>query len=117
MLIPFEFNSYATLFLLLIVAPILEELIFRFALWEAVSDYVKSEELQIWISSLLFALGHLVSMYLLPPDYRPFVLYQSVYVIILGFGVSQMRIKTGSLTGSILIHFLFNLGFYLGSLA
>jgi membrane protease YdiL (CAAX protease family) len=102
---------------LLLVAPILEELIFRFALWEAVSDFIKNEELQVWISSLFFSLGHLVAMYMLSPDFRPFVLYQSMYVIILGFGVSQMRIKTGGVLGSILIHFLFNLGFYLGSLA
>lgn len=117
MLIPFEFNSILILFLLLVVAPILEEFIFRFALWEAVGDLIKNEELQVWISSLLFSLGHLVAMYMLSPDFRPFVLYQSMYVIILGFGVSQMRIKTGGVLGSILIHFLFNLGFYLGSLA
>lgn len=115
-LIPFDFSSYTLVFLLLIFAPILEEFVFRFALWEAVSDYVKSEELQVWISSILFSFGHLASMYMLPPDFRPFVLYQSVYVIILGIGVSQMRIKTGSIFGSIIIHFLFNLGFYVGSL-
>jgi len=115
-LIPFEFNSVQILLLLLIVAPVLEEFIFRYALWEAVSDLVKSDELKVWISSLLFSIGHLISMFMISPDFRPFVLYQSFYVIILGFGVSQMRIKTGSITGSILIHFLFNLGFYLGSL-
>lgn len=115
-LIPFEFNSVQILFLLLVVAPVLEEFIFRYALWEAVGDLVKSDELKVWISSLLFSVGHLISMFMISPDFRPFVLYQSFYVIILGFGVSQMRIKTGSITGSILIHFLFNLGFYLGSL-
>lgn len=115
-LVPFELTSLSTIFFLLVVAPLLEEFIFRFALWEAVSDLIKNEELRVWISAILFSLGHLVSMYLVSPDFRPFILYQSMYVIILGIGTSQMRLKTGGILGSILIHFLFNFGFYVGSL-
>jgi membrane protease YdiL (CAAX protease family) len=115
-LIPFDFTNTINVFLLLILAPILEEFIFRFSLWEATDNLIKNKEIQIWISSLLFSIGHLIAFYMLPPDYRPFVLYQSVYVIILGIACSKMRQESNGLIGSILIHFLFNFGFYLGGL-
>ena len=115
-IIPFEFKSATNIILLLVVAPILEELIFRLALWEAVDEINQNKEVQIWISSILFSIGHLISFYMLPPDYRPFVMYQAVYVVILGIGASKMRQESKGIIGSILVHFLFNFGFYLGSL-
>jgi membrane protease YdiL (CAAX protease family) len=115
--IPFEFNTATNILLLLVVAPILEEFIFRLALWEAMDEISSNKELQIWVSSILFSVGHLISMFILPPEYRQFILYQAVYVVILGIGSSKMRQESKGIIGSILVHFLFNLGFYLGSLA
>lgn len=114
-LIPFEFKNFELLFMLLVIAPVLEELIFRFALWELFRDLNKNEEIQIWVSSLLFSLAHFVVIFSVPAEFKPFVLYQSAYVFILGLGVSKTRQESNSITSSILVHFLFNLGFLIGS--
>lgn len=115
-LIPFDFNNGASLVLLLIVAPILEELIFRFSLWVSFDRLCKNKEIQHWASAIFFSIGHLIAIFTLPPDFRPFVLYQGMYVIILSLGASKMREATNGVAGPILLHALFNLGFYLGSL-
>jgi membrane protease YdiL (CAAX protease family) len=114
--IPFDFKSLELVFMLLVIAPVLEELIFRFALWELVDDLIQNKEIQIWISAILFSVGHLVTIFMISPDFRPFVLYQAIYVIILSIGASKMRQESKGIIGSILVHFLFNFGFYLASL-
>lgn len=114
--IPFDFKSLELVIMLLVIAPILEEFIFRFAIWELFDDVVKNKEVQIWFSAAMFSLSHFMAIYMISPDLRPFVLYQSLYVIILGIGSSKMRQESNGMTGSILVHFLFNLGFYFASL-
>jgi membrane protease YdiL (CAAX protease family) len=114
--IPFDFKSLELVFMLLLIAPILEELIFRFALWELVDDLIQNKEIQIWISAILFSVGHLITIFMISPDFRPFVLYQAMYVIILSIGAAKMRQESKGIIGSILVHFFFNFGFYLASL-
>jgi membrane protease YdiL (CAAX protease family) len=113
--IPFNFKSYELIFLLLILAPILEEFIFRMSLWESVDDFIKNDELKIWISTFLFSAGHLISLFYVPSEFKSFVLFQTMYVVILGIGASKIRIETKSVSGAILLHFLFNLGFLIAA--
>jgi membrane protease YdiL (CAAX protease family) len=114
-LIPFNFNSNKLVVMLLLVAPVLEELIFRMSLWEAVDDLLKDKEIQVFVSTFLFSIGHLLAIFVIPPEFRPFVAYQGVYVLILGVGASLMRISKNSVLAAILVHFGFNFGFYLGT--
>jgi membrane protease YdiL (CAAX protease family) len=76
----------------------------------------KNKEAEHWASAIFFSIGHLIAIFTLPPDFRPFVLYQGMYVIILSLGASTMRVATRGVLGPVILHAIFNLGFYLGSL-
>ncbi len=111
--IPFDITHLTTTLLLLIVAPVLEELIFRYMLWIAVEKFIKKPEWQIWISAIFFSLGHVIIMMTIPMEFRAFVLYQAAYVLVLSIGASYLRMKSKGMLAPITVHFLFNLGFYL----
>lgn len=113
--IPFDLSGGETIFLLLILAPFLEEAIFRMALWEPLKALVKSPAVLLCSSALLFSAGHFVALWSVPEPYRVFVLYQSLYVILLGLGCGWRRYKTNSVLNAIGVHISFNLGFFLAS--
>lgn len=115
-IIPFDFRPFEIKVMLLLIAPILEELIYRYALWELFDNLTENNEIKIWFSSIMFSIGHLLAMFMIGPEFRPFVLYQAIYVVVLSIACSKIRIETKSILSSILLHFLFNLGFYFGSL-
>lgn len=109
---PFDFSSKETIFLLLIVAPVLEELVFRMALWELIAKIFTSIKLQICLSGVLFALGHFLAFFHVPEAYQSFVLYQTGYTLLLGFYLAWNRYRAGTVFNPILFHFCFNFGFY-----
>ena len=113
--VPYDLDSSTTIFFLLLVAPILEELIFRVALWEGIKAISEQALLAIVGSTLLFSLGHLVAYWVVPSSIQPFVLYQSLYVIPLSLIISYRRHYAGSVVPAMLIHFGFNFGFLLAS--
>jgi len=113
--IPFDLSSYETLFILLLLAPVLEELIFRMALWEPLKELCKSPSQLLISTSLLFSIGHFMALWNVPEQYRIFVLYQTLYVILLGLGAGWRRMQTNSVSAAIYVHFSFNLGFFLAS--
>lgn len=77
--VPFDFNSGEILFLLLLFGPILEELIFRMALWDSLSDlFKKKNDLVLITTTLLFSIGRLQAFWSVPLEYRPFVLIQAL---------------------------------------
>ncbi len=115
LIIPFDFHSLITLFFLLVVAPLLEELLFRMALWESLKAIYSKDWFLIATTTILFSVGHLLSYWFVPSEFKTFVLYQSIYVIFLSFALGWQRLKTNSLSVPILIHFMFNLGFALAS--
>ena len=107
--VPFDFQSTELLVLILLLGPLLEELLFRHALWEAFARY---DHRLAWAgTTLLFAYGHFHAWFGIPPEFRSFVVYQTVYVFGLGAVCGAARKKTGTLTAPLLIHFGFNLGF------
>lgn len=112
-LVPFDFNRPRDIFSLLIIAPILEEFLFRFAYWEPFNRLFKSKTLTLIINSLLFSLSHFVAYFYVPESFHDFVFYQSIYTLILGFLLGVTYIKTNNLLYPIFYHFYFNLGFYL----
>lgn len=116
LVIPFDLQDKETVLLLLLVAPLLEEMIFRMAIMDALGNFIKKEAFVLIISSMLFALGHLQAMWVVPHEFRIFVLYQTLYTTLLGLGAGWARMETKSLFAPVIVHFGFNLGFYLGSL-
>ncbi|MFP5490864.1 MAG: CPBP family intramembrane glutamic endopeptidase [Bacteriovoracia bacterium] len=113
--VPYNLSAIETVIFLLVVAPILEELIFRLALWESLKAMRDEALFAIVASTLLFSLGHLVAYLVVPSSIAPFVIYQSLYVIPLSIVIGYRRHYSKSVTSAILLHFGFNLGFYLAS--
>ncbi len=114
LIVPFDFKARETLFFLLIVAPLLEEALFRGALWETLKGFSSRGWFLIIGSTFLFSIGHLASFWFVPEEFKSFVLYQATYVIFLALVLGRQRLKTNSLSVPVVIHFVFNLGFYLG---
>jgi membrane protease YdiL (CAAX protease family) len=112
--IPFDLKSSGLLVMLLLIAPVLEELIFRYALWRLL-DVINNNRIFLVLSTtFLFSLGHLISLFYVPEEFKVFVVYQFLYVILLGLFCGWRRQVSGTVVTAIFIHFFFNLGFYLG---
>lgn len=113
--IPFDLTDATNLVLLLALAPVLEELVFRGAIWRLL-EQIHSQPRHIWLlTSAAFSFSHLVVWWHVPADFRSFVLFQAAYTLGLGLYCGYSRRATGKLGAPILVHGLFNLGFYLGS--
>lgn len=113
--VPFDFSSLEILMQLLVVAPILEELLFRLSLWNCIEAFSSKPKILVGFSTLLFSLGHFAAYFYVPVEFKNFVIYQTVYVIFLSIWVSMSKLKTHKMQTPILIHFIFNIGFYLGT--
>lgn len=111
--IPFDLSAPYTIFLLVLWAPILEEAIFRMALWESFRAAFKSETRAFAATTFLFAAGHFAAYPFVPELYQGFVIYQTAYVLVLGAVAGWQRQQSGALLPAIGVHFAFNLGFFL----
>ncbi len=112
-LIPWDFSDPAMVFALLVVSPILEEAIFRQALWVPLTKIFSRKRDVVTASAVLFAIAHGIVWFLVPAELRPFVLFQMIYTLFLGLFWGWQRLRTGSLLFVILLHLLFNSGFWI----
>lgn len=114
--IPFDLTQSETIIFLLVVAPVLEEFIFRFFVWHTIAQFSNGFTSLI-VTSCAFSLSHFYSYWFVPNDYHPFIFYQSLYTLILSYFWGRAYLKSGNnLAVPIGAHFLLNLGFYIGSL-
>lgn len=113
--IPFDLSNAQTVLHLLVLAPILEELVFRSALWDLIQSLLKQEQVTLVLTSLAFAAGHFVAYFSVPEAFHGFILYQTIYVFLLALGLGLSRKASSSPLGSVLLHFQFNLGFFVAS--
>lgn len=110
--VPMDVRSVETVVFLLAVAPILEELIFRFMLFKSIERVFKSRN--AWfVTSLLFSYSHLHAIWFVPPEYDKFLIYQAAYTLPLALVCGWMVRRQSSLLSAILVHATFNFGFYL----
>lgn len=112
---PFDLSGSKTVMLLLVLAPILEELIFRMALWESSVAVFNRPKVTIIVTSVLFALGHFLSYWAVPPEYKTFILYQTVFTFLLSLVIGMHKLKRVAVSSAIFMHFSFNFGFYVSS--
>ncbi len=113
--IPFDLVGTETVLFLLLVAPILEELIFRFLLWQPVQALTGRAWLALIFTAFLFSYSHLHAIWFVPPVIHSFIIYQTAYTLALGVACGYFVYRYNSVTGAMMIHFAFNLGFYLAS--
>lgn len=114
--IPFNLTSYETLLFLLFIGPLIEELIFRQALWWPVQDLFGRRSLPtITTTAFIFAFAHFHAFFFVGEDLRAFVCFQSGYALLIGlwWGWALVRWKTP--LAPFLLHLIFNLGFFLAS--
>ncbi|MEZ4872732.1 MAG: CPBP family glutamic-type intramembrane protease [Bdellovibrionales bacterium] len=114
--VPLDLEQPLTVALLLLVAPLLEELVFRFALWECFQNIVKKPVIIIVFTALLFSLSHFKAVFYLPKEFHPFIIYQTIYTLLLGLILGWQKHRRNSLPHAITGHFYFNLGFYLATI-
>lgn len=116
LVIPFDLSDTKLVILLLLIGPLIEELIFRMSLWELFQEIFGSPKLTLVFTSLLFSAAHFYSYFSVPDTIQPFILYQTIYTLVLGFALGIKRQSDQSPTSAIILHSLFNLGFYFGYL-
>ncbi len=115
--LPFDLTDTRTILLMLLGGPILEELVFRFSLWELIPE-VKGfgvlwrDRLSLILTTLFFGAAHFAAYQYVPENLQSFVLFQTAYTLGLGFACGWFRISTRAIGTSIAIHVLFNLGFF-----
>jgi hypothetical protein len=116
LIIPFDLKDPFTILMLLLLGPILEEWIFRYATQQGIKKIFHSRIISIVLSSFLFSIAHFVAYFSVPTEFQSFVIYQTIYTLLLGFGCGYAVIKNeGSIINAILIHMGFNFGFFLGA--
>lgn len=114
--IPFDLKATETILFLLLIGPVLEELVFRYALWETSLAAGLNSWVTLTLTTVIFSLGHFTALWFVPPEFRDFVVFQAGYTLILGCICGLSRLKNGDISGALAIHALFNLGFFMGSL-
>ena len=98
---------------ILILAPIIEELIFRQAFYGVFSRYFEHPRHNLLLNSFLFSLSHLPAIWILPDEFKSFIIAQLFYTFLLGWLCAKSRMKSRTIFEPIVLHFIFNLLFYI----
>ncbi len=114
LVVPFDLGSMEAILFLILIGPVLEEFIFRMALWQPLKDLMGPRTALIG-TTLIFAYAHFHAYWFVPAEYKTFVIYQTIYVLGLGFYCGWRLSRTSALTAPLLVHLAFNLGFYLST--
>jgi membrane protease YdiL (CAAX protease family) len=99
---------------ILILAPFIEEAVFRGAFFSIHERFEKRMLFVIGFNTLLFSFSHFSGTMFLPEEFHSFIYFQMLYTIPLGWLCSKARQKTGGVVEPIILHFGFNLIFYIG---
>ena len=97
---------------LLLLAPLLEELVFRQTFQRVLIHNVGGKNVTSMLVASIFAFSHLVGLMVLPAEFVPFIGFQVFYTFVLGVICGQALLKFQSLLAPIILHFIFNLSFY-----
>jgi membrane protease YdiL (CAAX protease family) len=109
---PFRLLSNLELHLLFF-APILEELVFRQTFQRTLISSVGGKRVTSMLVAAIFAFSHIVALKVLPVEYVPFIGFQVFYTFVLGVLCGQALLRFHSVFAPILLHFVFNLTFYI----
>jgi membrane protease YdiL (CAAX protease family) len=112
--IPFSLRDPETVWFLLVAGPVLEELIFRGALWKLFEVVTGSALPAYLFTAVLFSYSEFHLIHQVKPEYADFVRYQASFCLGLGLFCGGMRMKYGW-RAALITHAIFNFGFWLGS--
>ena len=111
---PFDLTDKETLLFLLLLGPLLEEAIFRQALWYPLETLLPKPLVTVALTSLIFAFGHFHAYFSAQAEFHHFIIYQTIYALVIGVWWGYRYSTTRSLAVPVTLHLLFNLGYYLG---
>ena len=114
--LPFDLKNRGVLIFLLFLGPLLEEFIFRFSLWHLIKKITKCEKTALYLTTCLFSLAHFKAVLIIKDPFLTFVVFQSLYTMILGRQLGERYLKRKSLTEVILLHSFYNAGFWIASM-
>ena len=109
--VPFQVQEREQLFLLLLGGPVVEEFVFRMALWGIFEKLARSDRISWAFTSLIFSYGHLHAIWSVPEQFKPFIIWQTVYTLFLGISLGAFKLRSNSIYLPILSHVAFNVGF------
>lgn len=112
LLAPFKFVDQLAI-QILFLAPVIEEFVFRYGLYHLIRKTSINIKWQLVINSLLFSISHVQAIWILPEDFQGFILYQVGYTFLLGWICTKAMMVHKNIIAPIIIHFIFNLMFYL----
>lgn len=108
---PFKFVDHLLL-QMLILAPFIEELVYRESILELQKKFGSSDRQILILNSLFFSLSHYSGIFLLPAEFHSFIYFQVLYTFPLGWLCTKAKLRSGGIAEPILIHLLFNLVFF-----
>jgi membrane protease YdiL (CAAX protease family) len=114
--IPLNFKSFETIVFLVLIGPVIEEFVMRGAFWQLLKLMKLNYKAIIALTAIFFSLSHLYSILFVDMYFYPFIIYQTVYTLILGLWWGYQRHKTLMISDVIYLHIFFNLGFYLSAM-
>ena len=110
--IPYDLNATETTLFVLLMAPLLEEWVFRGAIWRLIEKLIPQEWAPFVLTSALYSYSHYQIIGSVPELYQGFVHYQAMYTFGLALFCGGMRMHFG-LIGAVATHLAFNCGFWL----
>jgi membrane protease YdiL (CAAX protease family) len=117
MIMPMSLQESGMFILFVLVAPITEELLFRYSFSVLLKEFPLKPIYRMLIISLLFSWMHFFIYFYVSPLMKSFVLYQSIYAFFMGFWWHYRFEKSNNLVEVIILHMVFSLGFWLTSFA
>lgn len=123
---PGAWNEFNFLIQLLIIAPFVEELLFRAVLFvlldeiffkkdrrenDAIHKSILKNNVIILISAVLFSWSHFYIYHQVPSLWQRFIIYQGCYAFVLGILLGWQYWKNKNYLRNVILHILFNAGF------
>lgn len=113
--VPFDLEETQIIFELILLGPLLEELLFRGALWYCLKDLFPNNRVVLFTTSALFAWGHFFAFFFVPIEIGQFVIFQTIYTFLVSLWWGKRFISSGALSTPAIYHIVFNLGFFIAS--
>jgi hypothetical protein len=113
--IPVSFKDPETVLWLLILTPILEEWVFRGALWKLFEKITGSPWPAFLMTAIISSYSHYSAISSLAPKYAPFLRFEAIFVLGLGLICGGLRLQFGWVA-ALIAHLAFNFGFWLAAI-
>jgi membrane protease YdiL (CAAX protease family) len=114
LIVPFSFENKFDVIMLILLGPLLEECIFRLFIYFSLNNLLIHNNFKVIIVSIIFSLSHFKAYFYVDDTLKSFIIYQSIYTLIISFLWTYQFSKDNNITTPIISHVSYNFGFYIG---